>query len=348
MLFSFIIPVYNCVQYLEQCISGICNIKLEDYEIILIDDGSTDISGELCDKCAKENRKIRCMHQKNKGASAARNRGLMEAKGDYVIFLDADDTIDSKKMGALLRKIEDALSIDIAFYGISFDFYKKGNLYRSDTVQVPMRGIQDDSEWIRNIKKLYITNSLSSICTKVFRREFLISNNLYLNEEMFLYEDLEYAIRCMAYGGDFLFEPSVIYHYRQSEKSGNMGRHLIRIEHIFELINQLANAFDQLIQNKKAAMIEKDVNSILLSLYIILAREKIAVSNPTQIKQICDDFACWYQSKAIDIPLENQKFADMLLRKDVKQLILKREYIKIRHKIAIAVKNTRIYQKLKG
>lgn len=349
MKFSFIIPVYNCGQYLDKFIREIENVNLFNYEIILVDDGSTDDSGNVCDSIAQRNGKVYCIHQKNQGVSSARNNGLRSASGDYICFFDADDNIVPEKLNKLLRQIENSTTvIDIAVFGMSFDYYHRGKVYRSELRQTPLQGVLDETEWRQKLVELFYANSLSSICTKIFRREFLISHNLYLKEELFLYEDLEYAVRCMAYCKKILFDPSVIYHYRQSEKSGNMGRHLMRTEHIFTLINQLEKSFNQLIQNKKATLIEKDVKKILLSLYIVLAREKIAVSNPAQIKQICDDFEFWYRSRTIIIPTENQKYAELLLKKDVKQLILRREYIKIRHKIAVSVKNTRIYQKLKG
>ena len=105
--FSFIIPVYNCEKYLEKCVDKIKDINLNTYEIILVDDGSEDSSGSLCDRLAHENKVIHCMHQKNQGVSAARNTGLKTADGDYVIFLDADDTMEPEKMHELLGKIEE-------------------------------------------------------------------------------------------------------------------------------------------------------------------------------------------------------------------------------------------------
>ena len=349
MKFSFIIPVYNCGQYLDKFIREIEDVNLSNYEIILVDDGSTDDSGNICDSIAQRNGKIYCIHQKNQGVSSARNNGLRAASGDYICFFDADDNIVPEKLNKLLWQIENSTTvIDIAIFGMSFDYYHRGKVYRSILMQTPLQGVLDETEWRQKLLKLFYANSLSPIWNKVFRRSFLMENNLYLCNDMSLYEDLEYSVRCMAYCEKILFEPLVIYHYRQSEKSGNMGRHLMRTKHIFTLINQLEKSFNQLIQNKKAVLIEKDAKNILLSLYIVLAREKIAVSNPVQIKQICDDFEFWYRSRTIIIPTEHQKYAELLLKKDVKQLILRREYIKFRHKIAVSVKITRIYQKLKG
>lgn len=347
MKFSFIIPVYNCGRYLNKFIREIEAVGLHNYEIILVDDGSTDGSGNICDEIAKENEKICCIHQKNQGVSSARNHGLQAAAGDYVSFFDADDDIESEKLHELLRKIEkEKTVIDIAFFGMAFDYYYKGKMYRRDELITPLQGVQDEKGWLHRLEDLFHSNSLSSACNKVFRREFLMEHKLYLSEDMFIYEDLEYSLRCMAYCSNILFEPEVIYYYRQSEDEGNAGRRLIRMEHISDLVVRIENALNEL--KTRSEEEAQELTNILLSLYLILAKEKISVSNASQIKQICDDFADWFESKNVEIPSEYQKYVELLLKRNVCRLILKRKYISIRHKIAVAAKNTGIYQKLRG
>ena len=93
MLFSIIIAVYNKEKYIGQTIESILKQKYENYELILIDDGSTDSSYEICKEYANKNKKIRFLHHKNEGVSVTRNRGLQVAKGEYVLFVDADDLL---------------------------------------------------------------------------------------------------------------------------------------------------------------------------------------------------------------------------------------------------------------
>lgn len=347
MKFSFIIPVYNCGQYLAKFICEIEDINLSNYEIILVDDGSTDDSGEICDNIAKKNNNIYCIHQKNQGVSSARNNGLKAARGDYVCFFDADDDIAPEKLYELLNRIEkEKKIIDVAFFGMSFDYYYRGKMYRRDKMVPPLKGIQDESVWIHRLMDLFRSNSLSSVCNKVFRRGFLLEQGLYLSKNMFIYEDLEYSLRCMTYCSNILFDPEVIYYYRQSEDEGNAGRRLMRIEHIFDLVIQIEEAANELKTRTDNAA--QEITNILTSLYLVLANEKIAVSNVRQIKQICEDFSNWFQSRKTEIPSESQKYANLLLTQNVWRLILRREYINIRHKVAVAVKNTWIYQKLRG
>lgn len=93
MKISIIVPVYNVEQYISQCLNSLINQTEQDIEIILIDDGSTDKSGDICDEYAKYDKRISVMHQKNKGQSVARNKGLEIARGEYIMFVDSDDYI---------------------------------------------------------------------------------------------------------------------------------------------------------------------------------------------------------------------------------------------------------------
>ena len=88
---SIIVPVYNIEKYIDECIQSVLNQTYTAWELILVDDGSTDNSGNICDEYAKTDTRIKVLHQKNQGVSAARNIALDKAEGDYIMFLDADD-----------------------------------------------------------------------------------------------------------------------------------------------------------------------------------------------------------------------------------------------------------------
>ncbi|WP_051207654.1 glycosyltransferase [Butyrivibrio sp. AE3006] len=102
---SVIVPVYNVQQYISRCIDSIISQSYPNFEIILVDDGSTDLSGEICDSYAKKDNRIRVFHQKNMGLSAARNTGLDNAKGDLIFFCDSDDYIKSETLENMLKKM---------------------------------------------------------------------------------------------------------------------------------------------------------------------------------------------------------------------------------------------------
>ena len=91
---TVIVPVYNVKDYLPQCIESVLQQTWRNFELLLIDDGSTDGSADICNLYAEEDLRIRCVHKENGGVSSARNRGLDEAKGEYISFLDSDDYFD--------------------------------------------------------------------------------------------------------------------------------------------------------------------------------------------------------------------------------------------------------------
>ena len=93
-MLSIIIPVYNAEKYLKECINSVLRQKLEDYEVILVDDGSTDSSLKICRSYESKNSRIKVLHQTNQGVSSARNSGIKQANGDWLTFIDSDDVID--------------------------------------------------------------------------------------------------------------------------------------------------------------------------------------------------------------------------------------------------------------
>lgn len=105
-LISIIIPVYNVEMYLNKCIKSILNQTYKNIEVILIDDGSTDLSGKICDDYAKKDSRIKVIHKKNEGVSCARNDGLKSAKGEYVFFIDSDDYIDIDAIEKMVDEVD--------------------------------------------------------------------------------------------------------------------------------------------------------------------------------------------------------------------------------------------------
>ena len=106
-MISVIVPVYNVSPFLGKCLDSLLAQSFKDLEILIIDDGSTDDSGDICDKYAEEDKRITVFHTDNKGLSAARNLGLDKSKGDYIAFVDSDDWIEPEIFDVLLRNAEE-------------------------------------------------------------------------------------------------------------------------------------------------------------------------------------------------------------------------------------------------
>ena len=121
-LISVIVPVYNVQDYLVRCVDSILAQTFRDFELILVDDGSTDRGGEMCDTLAGTDPRIRVIHKKNGGLSDARNVGIEVARGTYLSFIDSDDFVEPAMLEALYRRIKDA-DAQMADCGI-FDCYE--------------------------------------------------------------------------------------------------------------------------------------------------------------------------------------------------------------------------------
>lgn len=209
---SFLIPVYNVEAYLSECVNSILCQEIADFEIILIDDGSTDASSALCDSFAAEYSCVRVIHQKNSGAAAARNTGLALAKGEYIAFVDSDDRIVPGSIKQLLQWMQNGGS-DLCFLDAVW-FYPDGS-------KVPI-GDQIIREEIRGKDKATVCRHLAtrpkfsgSACTKIFRTAFLRKNNLCFPETRRHCEDLAFCLDCILRAESYDALPVLYYEYRQ-------------------------------------------------------------------------------------------------------------------------------------
>ena len=125
MKFSIIVPAYNVAQYIEECIESILNQDYDNYEIIVVDDGATDETPKILDEIASKSEKVRVIHQKNGGLSAARNSGIEAALGDYILFLDGDDFWSEKSFLTEVNKKINEKNVDVVIYSYSYYYPDK-------------------------------------------------------------------------------------------------------------------------------------------------------------------------------------------------------------------------------
>ena len=116
---SVIVPVYNVEKYISRCIDSVLSQSYNDWELILVDDGSTDNSGVICDKYAQNNKKIIAIHQRNQGVSVARNAGIKASNGEYLLFADADDWLENTMLEEMLSGEHDADLIACEYYEVN-------------------------------------------------------------------------------------------------------------------------------------------------------------------------------------------------------------------------------------
>lgn len=212
-LFSIIVPVYNVQEYLVKCVTSVLEQSFYDFEIILVDDGSTDRSIQICDEFHSKDVRVRVIHQKNGGASAARNAGIRDAKGRYLLFLDSDDFWDDK--GALQRIYSVLCTRN---YDADVAIFQAKLLYPDGTI-IPDTGVFDvtfnDMSPIESLTYMSENGTLvGSACSKVIRRDFLIDNGLFFKEGV-KHEDIDWILRMANCLPKYIYLDEKFYIYRK-------------------------------------------------------------------------------------------------------------------------------------
>lgn len=205
---SIIIPIYNVEKYLIQCIESVVQQTYKNLEIILIDDGSTDMCGEICDNYAKIDQRIIAIHQNNVGAANAKNRGLEISTGEYITFLDSDDFVDLNWIETMLfylkREKADVVECNYCneYSGKSIINFR--NCYGNFTSE----------EYMSH----YLSDWTSSIFwTKLFKRE--LTDNIRFRRERRCIDDEFYTYKVLLKAKKIVRITDVLYHYRQRKSS---------------------------------------------------------------------------------------------------------------------------------
>ncbi len=195
--FSIIVPVYMVEKYVSHCIEDILKQTFQSYELILVDDGSADSSGAICDRYSKAYKQIKAIHTKNQGLPAARNNGIKAASGEWFVFIDSDDRIDSRYfLKAIYEKTKNR-SIDILTYGCIQASEKTGmalkRMYADMGTMNQFASVKEKVRWCVTYSRLSVSAWLHA-CSK----RFLIQNQLYFNEDLKTAEDIEWFFRALS------------------------------------------------------------------------------------------------------------------------------------------------------
>lgn len=216
-LFSIIIPVYKAENYIRECIDSVNSQTLKEYELILIDDGSPDSSGAICDEYATSNSKIRVIHQNNSGVSAARNRGLEAASGKYVMFVDSDDKLSDNQV---LSKMEQAISQHPNCEILKFNHM----VLKPDGTLVETRFAEQRAEYSGNEMDAEgfwskIISLQKNVLVTLFSRDFLNKHKIRFQEKMKLMEDHYFMLKSINQlsGGVYVKEKVYICRLANSE-----------------------------------------------------------------------------------------------------------------------------------
>lgn len=208
--YSFIIPVFNTKQYLERCVKSILQQPYQHYEILLINDGSTDGSGELCDILSRKDKRIKVFHQPNSGVSVARNNGIEHAIGDFILFVDSDDWISINYLNNIEYMISSFSDCDVFCYK---------NFIASTELK------EDKRTKFQTIHKLDIKNYINrssfypALWSYVFKRSIILNYNLRLHKGLKYSEDSNFVFKYLAHSTHIAISNERLYYYFLREDS---------------------------------------------------------------------------------------------------------------------------------
>lgn len=230
MTFSIIIPCYNTAPYLKRCIESILNQTYKDWEMILVNDGSTDNTMEIIHTYAEKDRRIKVFDQENQGVSASRNRGIKEARGDYILFADSDDWYQNEKSLEQIVKTSDNLSAEIVVFQFNQVMTDGRHRYKTNNLQYFSRKrckYAGEDFFLNVLNREEIYEWFPWIYA--FKREFWIKSQVEFNTQIHYYEDADiiYRVILKAKKIAILQEPIYMYLVDREGQATQTSRQLL-------------------------------------------------------------------------------------------------------------------------
>lgn len=251
MLFSIVVPVYNVEQFLDRCVQSLIHQTFEEIEIILVDDGSTDASGALCDEYAKQDNRITVIHKTNGGLSDARNSGLGIATGKYIIFVDSDDYIELDTCEKFLPYIDQNIDVLIGDATV-----ENGHSQLKHNINLKGNVVSG---------RQYLNQALQSkcapmaACLNIYRREFLQEQKLEFKFGI-LHEDEEFTPKCFLQAKTVLYTGNKFYCYIIRE--GSITKKQDKSKNAIDLI-ETCLSLEKLFKNEEKKLRKLLLNSLV-------------------------------------------------------------------------------------
>lgn len=331
MRFSIIVPVYNVEKYLSICLESILSQDYTDYEIIAVNDGSTDGSLEILNKYKQKTKRLVVLSQRNRGLGGARNTGIRNAQGEYLIFLDSDDYIDK----SMLKETERVLSqynLDI----LAFDGYRvteQGEVIDKMTVD------SYNDEYTNLTRKQFLLLEPTG-CTKIYKRKLFTDKEIRFPEKLW-YEDLATTYKLVLDSDKLGYLKKPMYYYVQQTSSITHSTNVTRMMEIMK-------AFDEEITYyKEQGAFEKyyeelEWNCFLHVLYYSAFRLFLCGYNIKEMKRL------YNYAKGYFPHIENNKYVRLISpQKDMMDLILKKNYFRFYLKTGFSVKCYTLIKRIK-
>lgn len=237
MRFSIVIPVYNVELYLKDCLDSVLDQTFEDWEAICVNDGSTDHSVTILDEYASKDSRFYIINQQNGGLSAARNTGLKAAKGEYVLFLDSDDWLESKALDVISESLTDE---DMLCFSGRRYFEREGQYHDAD--RLLERTYASGMDYYNENALLSRDFAFVCVVLRAYKTEFLLGHQLWFKEGIFHEDNLFTPLACY-YAGKVKVVNECLYDYRVRANSITTTGNVKRLRDLMETANTLAAFF---------------------------------------------------------------------------------------------------------
>lgn len=259
---SIIVPVYNVEKYLSMCIDSILEQTFTNFELLLINDGSSDGSGEICDEYARRDSRIRAFHKSNGGASSARNLGLEKAIGEWGTFIDADDWVSPNFIENLYKPILSDNTIEFVQAGCT------------NYVNNKIAEVEQQYDYLVSTDSIYLFNHFRGLTvSKMFRLDNVIRTfNLTFDEQMRTAEDMAFTLDYILHIKKYCFISEVGYYYRYNPNSLTHTRKnkpydvaLVEFKHLYSSVQRYIDKY-KISQNDIAFRKEQNASTLFNAL----------------------------------------------------------------------------------
>lgn len=240
---SVIVPVYNAEAYIHRCINSLLAQTFDDFEVILVDDGSLDGSGAICDDYARKNSRVRVFHKENGGVASARQLGVDKARGEYTIHTDPDDWVEPTMLEELYYRAKTETA-DMVICDFLVE-ENEGSIYR---VQQPTNNSADVV-----LEELLLYRLHGSLCNKLIRRECYKLYNIAFVKGLNYCEDYLVCVKLLQKGIKVAYLNKAFYHYDQIVNSGSITRNFSTA--LFELRKMFISRLQEVVPDRKELIV---------------------------------------------------------------------------------------------
>ena len=335
-LISIIIPFYNASKYLKRCIDSVINQNYKNLEIILVNDGSTDDSKKICDEFRKKDQRIKVINKKNEGVARARNEGIINAKGKYITFVDADDWLEKD---AIYRLYYIILRENVDIVRGNFFFENENGIYDYGKLDV-LKDLRIEKNNLNEknmlIKKIFKGEIRAYVWLLLLKRELLVNNNILFKQDIPYMEDTIFYIELILSNSSLFMADEKTYHYFYNNNSATKSPKKLKVN-----IDSVLSVTEIIIEmlNKKNKKLLQDINLWCNNCFVIIMNNffriyKLQVESNYQIKkeisEICDNELFQYIMNNLMIkviPFQYKIQYKMLKKKKINLLV---QYYKFR------------------